>query len=1053
MDVTITLLGGFRVAVDGAPIPDDAWRRRGPAALVKLLALVPDGRLHREQAVDALWPDADVAQASPRLHKAAHFARRALGEATSGVALRGEMVLLLPEDRVVVDVALFEDAARRALRDGDAAAAAGVLDAWPGVLLPDDLYQPWAEQPRERLTQLRADLLRRARRWEALLAEDPADEEAHLGLARRLAREGDLRGALRQLERLDRALRAELGTAPGPDAVRLRAWLQAALGREAAASAQSSAQLVGREPQLEALDEAMTRARAGRGSAVLVTGPTGVGKSALVARAMHHAGEHGWRIGRGTASSLEGPWAYASVLEALADLCRRHPTLLDGLDDAFRLEIDSALSGRTLAWSGETSHQRLFVAAGELLRLAGAGHGLLLVVEDLHEADDASLRLVHYLARCAVEAPILLLLSARASPGSALPPALASLLVRGMGTRIDVAPLSLDEAFELLADRHPDVTRSAAERIWLLSGGLPFGLLEGARLAQATGVPALAAPRPGGSAPLASTLVGLSPPARVLVERLAVLGTDATSDEVVALADGDTEAAFTAVEAATDALLLVPGEVGYRFRHEAVREAVLDVTPPLRRTALHREIAHRLSATSAPRAVVARHWIAGGDPGAAVPHVVAALDTLGALGAYRDALELADAVLDHAQGQVRGQLLARRGDLLMALGSPEAAASYRAAIPLVGGVDRRLARARLSRAACFAGDMHGAAAAIEGEELLGDAADGPLLLARGNLAFFARDMDAAWAAAHAARREITGSGDPWQYLDLVSLQGFIAHDRGEWFEHLSHELRRTLGSPDLAATLFDAHLCVTEFLLYGPVPYPELIDLATRLRDRAEQSGALRAVAFAEALRGEAALLMGDLDTAEQELERSAELHRAVAASAGEAHTLQRLAEVRLARGDREGAQRLLQRALPLARWSLISLHLLQRIYGTMIRAAADPVAARAVVDRAEATLGETDRCAFCDIMFAVPASIACARVGDVEQARLRLIEAEIVADRWGGQGLQASVVEARAHLAVAEGEQETGRRLFDQAAELFQGSGQVLDARRCREAHLIASA
>jgi DNA-binding SARP family transcriptional activator/tetratricopeptide (TPR) repeat protein len=1053
MDVSISLLGGFRVHVDGAAIPDDAWRRRGPAALVKLLALVPERRLHREQVVDALWPDAAVAEAGPRLHKAAHFARRALGEATSGVVLRGEMVLLLPEERVEVDVALFEDAARRALREGDAAAAAEVLDSWPGVLLPDDLYQPWAEQPRDRLSQLRADLLRRARRWEALLAEDPGDEEAHLGLARQLARDGDLRGALRQLERLDRALRAELGTAPGPDAVRLRASLQAALGREVAASAEPGAELVGRERQIEALDQAMTRARAGRGGAVLVTGPTGVGKSALIELAVHRAGEHGWRIGRGAASSLEGPWAYASVLEALADLCRRHPTLLDGLDDALRGEIDSALSGRTLEWSGESSHQRLFVAAAELLRLAGAGHGLLLVVEDLHEADDASLRLVHYLARCAVEAPILLLLSARASSGSALPPALASLLARGMGARIDLAPLSLDEAMDLLAERHPDLTRSAAERIWIVSGGLPFGLLEGARLAEATDGPGLPAPRHAGSVPVTGTLVGLAPSARVLVERLAVLGTDATSDEVVALADGDPDAAFADVEAATDALLLVPGEVGYRFRHEAVREAVLAATTPLRRTALHREVAQRLAGTGAPRAVVARHFIAGGDPASAVPHVMAAIDTLGALGAYRDAMELADAVLDHTRAEERGRLLARRGDLLMALGSPEAITCYRSAIPLVGGVDRRLARARLSRAACFAGDMQGAAAAIEGEELLGDAADGPLLLARGNLAFFARDMDAAWAAANAARREITGSGDAWQYLDLVSLQGFIAHDRGEWFDHLSTELRRTLGSPDLAANLFDAHLCVTEFLLYGPVPYPEVIDLATRLRDRAEQSGALRAVAFANALLGEAALLMGDLDVAQQELERSVELHRAVAAPAGEAHTLQRLAEVRLALGDRPGAQRLLQRALPLARWSLISLHLLQRIYGTMIQAAADPVAARAVVDQADATLGETDRCAFCDIMLAVPAAIACARVGDLHEARCRLADAEIVAERWGSDALRASVVEARAHVAVAEGDGDTGGQLFAQAAEMFQASGQVLDAGRCRDARLLASA
>ena len=86
------------------------------------------------------------------------------------------------------------------------------------------------------------------------------------------------------------------------------------------------------------------------------------------------------------------------------------------------------------------------------------------------------------------------------------------------------------------------------------------------------------------------------------------------------------------------------------------------------------------------------------------------------------------------------------------------------------------------------------------------------------------------------------------------------------------------------------------------------------------------------------------------------ELHRDVDAPAGESHSLQRLAEVRLAQGDRPAARRLLQRVLPLARWSVVSSHLLQRIYGTMITAAPDATTARAIVDRADATMGDTVR-------------------------------------------------------------------------------------------------
>src|SRR4029453_16221640 len=187
--------------------------------------------------------------------------------------------------------------------------------------------------------------------------------------------------------------------------------------------------------------------------------------------------------------------------------------------------------------------------------------------------------------------------------------------------------------------------------------------------------------------------------------------------------------------------------------------------------------------------------------------------------------------------------------------------------------------------------------------------------------------------------------------------------------------------PELAVGLFDSHLCVAEYLLYGPTPYEEVLALAAELRDSAERAGGLRAVAFAMALRGEAALLKGDLDLAETELHAAADLHHDLESPAGEAHSLQRLAEVHLARGDRAAANRLLQRALPLARWSSIGKHLPHRIYGCMITAAPEREAARAVIARAESALGKEDRCIFCSIMLEVPAAQACADVGEIDEA------------------------------------------------------------------------
>src|SRR3954469_20029235 len=154
-------------------------------------------------------------------------------------------------------------------------------------------------------------------------------------------------------------------------------------------------------------------ARRGEGGTMVLTGPPGVGKSAMLDLTESIARQRGWRTGRGTASAVEGPWPYAPVLEALSDMCRKHPALCDGLPDEYRDELERALSGRDVSWSGESAHQRLFVAAAELIRLASSGHGLLLVVDDLHDADQASLRLLHYLSRCAVAEQVLIVLAHR----------------------------------------------------------------------------------------------------------------------------------------------------------------------------------------------------------------------------------------------------------------------------------------------------------------------------------------------------------------------------------------------------------------------------------------------------------------------------------------------------------------------------------------------------------------------------------------------------------------------------------------------------------------
>ncbi|MFL5911734.1 MAG: hypothetical protein ACJ768_14315 [Gaiellaceae bacterium] len=413
--------------------------------------------------------------------------------------------------------------------------------------------------------------------------------------------------------------------------------------------------------------------------------------------------------------------------------------------------------------------------------------------------------------------------------------------------------------------------------------------------------------------------------------------------------------------------------------------------------------------------------------------------------AYRDALALVDAVRPHATGAQRATALSLRGDLLNAIGDPMAVSAYREALDGADPIAARRLRVRLARCALMSGDLQTAAAALDRVETDGGVDDADILLVRGKCAFFASDFEAAQAATDEAQKLLLAGEHNWQVLDLVTLQGLLAHRSGSWFDRMRLELRRTRENPEIANAVFDGYLCAAEYMLYGPAPYAEVIDVARDLQTTARRSGALRTAAFASALIGEAALLSGALGLASAELADAVDLHRDLGSGAGEAHSLQRLAEVRLAEGDGVAAMRLLHRALPLARASMIARHLVARIFGTMILAESDPVEARAIADRAESTIGWDDVCPFCSIVLYVPAAIACVRVGDFDNAQRQLALAEQSARLWHGTSWEARIAEAQGALALANGDSATARKLIGAAVEQFERAGQPLDAERCR--------
>ena len=221
MRVEIRLLGGFDVHVDGRAVEAGSLARRDPARLVKVLALAHGHRMHREQVVDALWPDASSGSVANRLHKAAHFVRKGTGVPDS-IVLKADTVALFPGADLRVDAATFERLASEALAGDDPSRIERALAAYTGDLLPFDLYDDWAFHPRQRLQLRHRELLRRAGRFDQLIALDPTDEGGHVGVMRALLQAGDPAGVLRQFEVLTATLEKELGIGPSVEARTVR---------------------------------------------------------------------------------------------------------------------------------------------------------------------------------------------------------------------------------------------------------------------------------------------------------------------------------------------------------------------------------------------------------------------------------------------------------------------------------------------------------------------------------------------------------------------------------------------------------------------------------------------------------------------------------------------------------------------------------------------------------------------------------------------------------------------------------------------------------------
>ncbi len=1038
MTFQIRVLGQFRIGGDAT---GDAGKAQPPlprraAELVQLLCLQPQRSLMNEQVVEALWPHLDPDAGSANLRKAAFHARQFIGQ-PDALVLRGGRVMLMPDRGVDCDALRFERAADQALAGGQAQACKSAANLYGGDLLPESRYEPWTEAPRQRLRGKYLRLLRQAGDLERLVREDPTDEAAHVQLMREELAAGRRSSALRWHGHLRDHLQQSMGVRPGPQIE--------ALYRECVAGMEGTApRFVGRALELVRVLSSLRASLGGRPGGAVVRAPAGMGKTAFCRRVAEEARSLGWQVRYVQAGDWTRP--YGITADLVEPLLSEGPQVLEAIGPHAQTVLaamgPAPESAQPLALP--MGRHQVVGAVRRLLLATAAGKPVLVIVDDAHSADDASADLLAQLA--ASGPPVFVLLACRPTLPELLERNLSRMLRAGQLEAIELGPLAEDEA-ALLAVRAAGVPLppGGAAGIAQRAEGLPFAVVELARASTSGEGSGESLPRSLSSA-LAERLCDVDSDALEALRRLALSAEDFDVATAVALMADDGHDALARLDRALAAGVLVVADGRYRFRHALVRQALADGIPPHRRMALHREVAARLDGAGAAPGLVGQHWLAAGEPDRALPCSLAAARQAFRLGAYEDVLRHAQPLLAHRP--LQPEALALRAESLDALGRAGTLAAYDAAADVAPEAQAHELRAKRALAQVKMSDPPGALKYLQNVHpttVAGRLAEA--LAYSGAAALGFGDPAEGTRRAAEVRRLALETGDEGTLVIASWAQAAAAHARGDLHGSVWADLKETSHLPHLATRVFDGHLCITQRFLYGSRPYADVIAFADSLAAEAQRLGAARGHAFAVTLRGEALLLSGQLDAAEQDLVAGGRLHRAIGGATGEALSLQRRAELAMHRGRPDAARGLLDEALDVARQSSIGFHLLDRIYGTRIAMATDTDAALGALEEAEAAVrGPLETCPGCRITFAIPATIAAAKAHQMDLAAGHERASDFLANTvmrlpaW-----YAALHEARAHVALAAGRRVAAREGFAAAALGFRACGQPLDEARCQ--------
>jgi DNA-binding CsgD family transcriptional regulator len=528
----------------------------------------------------------------------------------------------------------------------------------------------------------------------------------------------------------------------------------------------SASVLVGRQPELERIDALLAQARSGHGSAVVVVGDPGIGKTALLAAARERA--DGMRVAAAAGVESEARLPFA----ALGEIAEPFLDELGELPDPQAAAIAGALA---LAPPSEESADRLAIAAGflALLRTAAADGPVLTLVDDAHWLDAPSAECLGYAARRLADCAVLFLAAVREEEGQ------RAFTGRMIG-ELRLSGLDRDDALVLLRASTTELARPAAEAVIDVAVGNPLALLELPGLMsedQRRGLAPLGpAPAPGGALGAA------------FERRVDVAGAEARAALLVAAASMDRELTPVVsacrqlgidergLERAESARLLELAADQFSFAHPLLRGVVYGGATPAERRRVHRALADHTPEDSRPWHLAAA--TIGPDE-----QVAEALEAVAHRATARGAHSTAADAFERA-ARATADPGTRSRHLLRAAGAAGLGAAYDRAASLletVTAIDEPVLRARIRHLLGLVTLVGGTRDAIANNQMLTEEADrvrdldaslaATLHADAGVMAVVGGDSRLALASAERAMAMLPEAAEPGTRCQVLSILG------------------------------------------------------------------------------------------------------------------------------------------------------------------------------------------------------------------------------------------------------------------------------------------